>query len=362
MQKKAKPHLFILFFIAIIWPLSFIIFKAKSPEDKKVSDIVASQAFLSTLQNKDAEACIAMSYMSRVDVVIVGSSVAYSNIDPLILSKQFGGQSVAVCALPGWNTDFFDLFFKFLKENNIAPDRIVWLADGASHLKFSVHEKRVESAKRVLFDDEFHKTIAGNWIERFELESKSKEALSLYDNRISYHLRELASLIPEDVTQIILETEFNSETAAATISKTVKPVPNNKKKLQKLCANIIQRSIILDVVITPTPTVSQENFTDFDDSGKVSTKNTMANYYSENVGCVRSVFSDSLENWGLDNRYFLNRRLKEDYPYNLWKDPSSFGAQYENFNTLEKRNFYDTIHLNGIGAVVFTENLAERIR
>ncbi|MEP3890390.1 MAG: hypothetical protein ABJN69_07970 [Hellea sp.] len=362
MQKKTKPLLFLFFFIAIIWPLSFLLFRAKSPEDKKVSDIVASQAFLSTLQNKDAEACIAMTYMDSVDVIILGSSVAYSNIDPVILPTHFGGQSVAVCALPGWNTEFFDMFFKYLEENNIAPSRIVWLADGASHLKFSVHEKRIENAKRAFFDDEFRNKTAGRWIENFELESQSKDAINAYDQRISYHSGQFSDLKPEDVTQIILETEFNSETAAATISKTIKPVPGNKKKLQKLCANIVQRNIILDVIVTPTPTTSDDIFTDFGDDGEASTEKSMAGYYAENIGCVRSVISDSLESWGLDNRYFLNRRLKDDYPYDLWKDPASFGAQYDTFSTLEKRNFYDTIHLNGIGAVIFTEELAKRLR
>lgn len=363
MIKITKPLLFILIFVFIIWPMGFLFFRAQSPEAKGVAAIVSTKGFLSTLQNKNADACLAMTYMNRVDVVIVGSSLAYANIDPLVLTEQFGEQSVAVCALSGWNTDFFELFFKLLKDNNIAPKRIVWLADGSSNIKFKIHKKRVENAKNVIFNDEFRNKTAQRWTETLGTKKQSREKLTIYKDRLARHSNRLSALSNDDVTQIILDTDFKSEIAVAVIAETAQPLPRNEHKLQKLCANIRQRSIVFDIVIAPSPTTTNtDDFTELFEPSNSVEDSPVASYYKDNVDCARSIISASLEDWGLDNRYYINRGLRDDFPYDMWEDPALFSSRYDALSSREQRWFYDSSHLNGVGAVIFTREFVKQLR
>lgn len=343
--------------------MGFLLFKAKSPEANGVAGIVSTKGFLSTLQNKDADACLAMTYMERVDVVVVGSSLAYANVDPLVLSEEFGGKSVAVCALSGWNTDFFELFFKFLKENNIAPNRVVWLADGASSIRFKIHDKRVENAKNVIFNDDFRNKTAQKWTEALGTKEQSQATLKSYQDRLAHHSHQLSILSNKKVTRIILDTDFKSETALDVIAKTAIAVPDNEDKLQKLCANILQRSMVLDIVIAPVPTTTNTtNFTKLFETSNIVKDSPVASYYKDNVDCARSVISDNLEYWGLDNRFYVNRGLRDDFPYDMWDEPASFDTRFNTLSAREQRWFYDSSHLNGVGATIFTKELVKRLK
>jgi len=328
MVKLTKPTLFLLIFVLVVWPLGFLTFKAKSPETKKIANIVSSEGFLSTLQNTASDACLAMTYMDRVDVVIVGSSLAYADIDPLVLSEQFAGQSVAVCAFPGWNTDFFDMFFKV-----------------------------------IMFSGDIRNRTAQKWVETLGTEELSANQLKEYRDGIERHSSLISGLSDSVVTQIILETEFRSEAAANVILKTAMPLPRNENKLQKLCANLRQRSVVLDIVVAPMPTTSDAaRLTEFYEISDGEEGNPIVNYYKDNAACARTVISDSLAGWGLDNRYYLNRNLRDDYPYDLWEAPDSFRENYEALPDREQLRFYDSSHLNGVGATIFTKSLAERLK
>jgi len=361
-MQKNKSFIFILLFVLIIWPLSFLFFRAKSPETKVISDIVSTKAFLSTLQNKTTDACTSMAYMDRIDVVIVGSSLAYADIDPLILSEEFGGQSVAVCALSGWNTDYFVPFFKYLKEHNIAPARLIWLADDSSHIRVHLHDERLKQAEGALFNAEFRNKLTQKWVETLGTKEAFEKALEDYQKRLEFHSERLRNLSVEDVTKIALETDFASETAVLNIAKKAKPVPQNIDKLRKLCANISQRSIIFDIVIAPGPTTSEEILSDSIKSSQALESVSLESYYQKNVPCVRSIVSKPLAEWNLDNRYFLNRDLRDDYPYDIWENPALFSESYEALGRRDQLRFYDANHLNGVGATIFTKSFVESLK
>jgi len=358
-----KPVFLCLFILLMFLMVYFVFSNFYEDNYNDISEVVSSDEFLMDLQNKSPDGCIALMHMDSVDVVLVGSSTAYSHVDAYILSEGFEGSTVGVCALAAWNADFFDYFFLFLKENHIDPDRIIWLVDQYSHLELTNHDKRKAYAISVFSDEALQQKKLEEWIEAYMADDYSRrKAKSEYNQKIDRHEEEISFLSLETVEEIVRQIEFPSVATLAKVLETAKPNPDNKNKLRKICDHIEQHSIHLDIVIAPIPKETELAFSKGEASLSSLEGVGLREYYQKYVQCERSLVEASLKDWGLDARYFVNRKLKPAYPYEIWNDRETFQARYDAMHPKLRSQLYDDSHMNGVGAVLFTEDLVAAIK
>ena len=344
MFKKPNPLLFLAFIALIIWPANYAAHVFASAAPNEFSALVASDEFLKGLQGRTPDGCVALAYMKDVDIIVVGSSHAYADIDPYEFSRGFAGKSVAVCALSSWNTDFFRDFFKFLEDRKLAPKRIIWLADDGSLLLLSSHEQRMTYMKAVFFDAAMRKKTTDKW---------AAGSGYNYEDRLAAHSAALDNLSEAAVLNILSNTELPNVAVMMTGLRNAKPNPRNDKNMRRLCADLGQRNIRLDVVMSPVPTHTSSLF---------SNKGETTAYLKQNLPCARRVIDKPLSQWGLDPRYFINRRLRDDYPYEMWMNQEAFIKVYEDMPEKAQKRLYDLDHMNGVGAVVFTRAMSKALQ
>ena len=361
-NKRAKYVSLLLGAILAVSLLCLALPKLTPSSETKVSRIVSSDAFLAGLQNKAPDGCVALMHMESVDIVLLGSSSAYAYIDAYVLSQAFDGLSVGVCALPAWNADFFEYFFAYLDDHDIRPERIIWLTDQYTHLQLDNYDKRKAYARSVFSDPVLQEKEVQEWEDTFGAETFSyAQAMSDYRERISRHMRDIEALSLPVVEKVIKRTDFASKAALKTILETARPNPDNAAKLRRICAYTEQNSIRLDMVLAPVPKDTELLFNQARERSAAASPANTAMRSDTSISCAQSQIAAPLEDWGLDSRYFVNRMLKPNYPYDIWRDPDTFEEKYDAMDTRLRSLIYDESHINGVGAAIFTQKLADAI-
>lgn len=361
-MKNAKPLFFILGIVLIIWPVNYFIhgMQRPSPHAEKLNRVVQGDEFLMGLNNRPGDGCVALKYIKDVDIVVIGSSHAYASIDPYVLKNKLGNKRVALCTVPTWNTDFLHPFMKFLTKENVPPKRIIWIADAAVPLLIGAHDKRLDYAKAVFAEPSTQKKISNKWIENIDANlpvlGLSQKA---YVRRQQDHEDKITSLSLAQVKQRLETFGVVRDGNLLAVLKTAKINPHNKDNLRRFCTDLKLRGIDLDIIIAPIPDTTAaliaEHHPDTKDAG-------LQSFFEANVACAHSIVSQSLYDWGLDERHYINRFLKDDYPYEIWETPDEFEGFYENWHKRSKAHFYSPDHMNPVGAVIFSEKVGAIIR
>ena len=360
-MKNIKPLIFILFIVLIIWPVSYLlnVRQTEDPYAAQLSEIVKDDEFLLGLHNKHSHGCVALKYLTDVDTIIIGSSRAYASIDAYAYKEEIDGEHVAICAISSWNTDFLQEFMTFLQTENISTQRLIWIVDSAVPLKLNLHETRLKYAKAVFSDPELQRKMSEKWL-------KNKEAglpiLGLtrdaYENRKSFHETQINSLSLEVIQQRLDSVNGIATGNLEQVLSSAKLNSLNTKNLRTFCMDLKRNNIDLDIVLSPIPNKLSNLLSE---SGVVLSAANLKDFFETNTPCAQNVISKSLQSWGLDERHFMNRNLKDDYPYDLWNDSVALEAHYAELSPQLKPRFYSPDHLNAIGAHIFTKKLVSII-
>ena len=361
-MKNAKPLFFILFIALILWPISYFLHGRETidPHAQKLQQIVQDDEFLIGLHNKHSQGCVALKHLADVDTVIIGSSRAYASIDAYALKEALNGQRIGICAISSWNTDFLHEFITFLEKEDVSPKRLIWIVDSAVPLRLGLHEKRLEYAKAVFSDSELQKKMSDKWVEnkdaKLPILGLSKDA---YLERMTFHKNQIEN-IPVNVVRDRLDTF--EEVAIGNLAKvmaTAKVNPFNTKNLRRFCTDLKLHGINLDIVVSPVPNKVASLVSQSMPDSEVS---NLLSFFEIHTPCAKNIIDQSLEDWRLDERHFMNRNLKDDYPYDIWNVPEEFGSHYADMSPRLQPRFYSPDHLNAVGAHIFTKELADIIR
>lgn len=355
-----KPVLFLLFFAVIIWPLNYVIHYAQPARDAEFSDIIASDEFKMGLYGDPVSGCVSLGAMKSVDMVVVGNSHVYAGVDAYVLSRVFPDKTIAVCGFSLWNLDTFDVFMSYLTELRLAPKDIVWLVDFGSIVD---HQNSLKRTKPIHHDYFFNKTTRAEVHNRWKNNIDNGEAVlelssNQYFSQIDTHKAHLLKRNLATVNEIVYNTEFRDGLKLIKWFERSKVLPDIDRKTRQLCATLSQRNINLTLVSQVIPIQSRELFhkTQFSDD----ILNT-ADYLNHRMPCVRQYIKPSLEDTGLDARYFFNRQMKDDFPYEILDNPDDFNKAYEKLSKREQARFYDLTHLNPVGAAQHTEFWAKKL-
>ena len=360
-MKKTKSLYFILVVVLLIWPINYLIhgLQKQDPNAERITEIIQSDVFLMGLNGKHGEGCIALKYMQDVDIIIIGSSHSYAAIDPYVLQQNIEGKRVGICAISSWNTDYLHEFMQFLNRENISPKRIIWMADLAVPITLGLHEKRFENAKAILSDTTTQLRISDKWL------AKTEEGLpplgiskDAYKNRQTFHGNALSALSLTAVKERLDTFTEVRDGNIIEVLKTARINPANEKNLRRFCTDLKLRGIDLEIVLPPIPDRTASLFSQH---GPKFQYTDLSSFLDANLPCLKGISSESLIGWGLDERYFINRSLYDDHPYEIWNTPDEFGPYYTNLRQALKPRFYSPDHLNPVGAVIFTKELAQLI-
>jgi hypothetical protein len=327
------------------------------PHAKRLSQIVQEDEFLMGLHSKAAEGCVALKHGQNIDIIIIGSSHAYAAIDLYALKSTLGNKHVAMCTLPTWNTDFLHPFMTFLATENLSPKRLIWVADAGTPLKLGQHDKRLDYARAILSESETQKKISNAWIENIEAGLPPlKLSKELYQKQRRLHHDKITSLSLAQVKQRLEAFPKVSEGNLAAVLNTAKINPQNKNNLRRFCTDLKLRGMELDIIVAPVPDITSKLIARYSSDTDYA---DLSEFLAANVACAQSVVSPALNDWGLDERYFINRFLKEDYAYDIWGKPEDFSLFYENLPRRSQINFYNPDHMNPVGAVIFSQKIGE---
>lgn len=360
-MKTINPVFFVLFIALIIWPMNFFLHGRQpiNPHTEKLSHIVQEDEFLIGLHDTHGNGCIALKHLSNVDTIIIGSSHAYASIDAYALKEAQRGKRVDICAIAAWNTDFLHEFMTFLKKENVAPKRIIWIADSAVPLRLNLHQKRLEYAKAIFSDEDLQKQVSDKWIEN---QQASLPILGLtknaYEERNLFHENQINMLPTDIIKQRLNKLEDIATGNLQKVLTSAKVNPLNQKNLRRFCIDLKLHGIDLDIVISPIPRKVSDIISQNTSTERSSNLYTFFKTYTP---CAKNIISKSLEDWGLDARHFMNRGLKNEYPYEVWNDPEALELYYKNLPPRLQSRFYSPDHLNAIGAQIFTKNLSKVI-
>lgn len=308
-----------------------------------------------SIQNRTSDGCVALSYQKDVDIIVVGNSHTYANIDPYILSQGVGGKSVGVCAMASWNGDFMEPFLDYLQVLNITPETIIWLIDDSAFLEFGNQAARAAYRDAVFTDTVFRNKTAASWrADDSKFERVSRNAYLEKRRAMASDL----SRIPEDkVAQIINTRPLPNFTGLENAVKTLSPMPDIDRAMSSLCKRMDAQGIRFISIATPLPHYTRRMFERAAPLNQFGQDENVAAFVSRYAQCLSRVESRSLEDWGLNITHFVNRFGYADYPYEIWDNPEQFDEKFETLDATLQKQLVDPDHLNPIGAQIFTREV-----
>jgi|GEM_PF-5275732 len=358
---KTRSLIIFISIFAIIWIVNYFMYGFERPDSNtaRLKQVVQQDEFLMGLQGKQGEGCVALKFMNDIDTVFIGSSHAYASLDPYVIRQASGGKRIGICALAAWNTDFLHEFVKFLSSENIEIKRLVWVADPATLFEITQHEKRLAYAQSLLNDSAHQKRISDTWIKNLdENHPPLLLAASEYKHRRDQHRIQINALSSANVSGILDRYPLIAERNLPSVIRAAQVNPRNEKNLRRFCADLKMRGIALDIVTSPVPERISNLVTN---SGPELQKLSPREFLEAFTPCAQNVISKSLEEWGLDERYFVNRRLNDDYDYTLWEKPEEILVYYQELIPDDQAIFYSPDHVNPVGATIYSTHLGRLI-
>jgi hypothetical protein len=133
-----------------------------------------------------------------------------------------------------------------------------------------------------------------------------------------------------------------------------RPMPGIQQIVDRTCRALARAGLRLGVVYIPESRWLNERYTPGQREAFIRDARRFAQ-------CADWVDLSAFESFGLDNRYFVNRYLVDNYPYAGWQDVS-LARQWIDESATERRwQFFDPDHLSAAGAREFSARTAPRL-
>lgn len=345
-----KPvHLFVI--VGVFWAGLAGAYWLNRPEPPEFFEQVHSPEFRMGLYNKGAESCVALASLDRLDVLVVGNSHVYAGIDAEAVAQAFPRQRTGVCALGTMRLEFLGHLFDYLDLHGLAPRRLILVVDPSALSLFDIDDEQVRTT---LFDEAVRTPILTEWTTaRDQGLPLLGQTVAEIREQINFHEAQIEALDLNSVEQILAENTLRHEAYVNAFIGRMRLRPTLERELNEFCTQTRQRRMVVDIVGVPGgPFDLVEHPLEVNG---ISIANGVEQFVDA-FPCERRVVNRTLEGWGLDVRYRLNRLLDDEFDYAMFADPDSFAERYAALPDNRTRHYaYDSSHLNRVGARKFTQ-------
>lgn len=338
-------------------------FNLRTDDPARAAALVTDPDFLAGLRDQpEGDGCIALQSIDDIDVLVIGSSHVGAGVDPLILATEMDGQQTGVCAIPAWTMGHFDLLFEFLHDEGLAPDRLVWIADIGTIMDLPQSQQSLASAEQIFASNTVQRRVRDRWFgnvrnegSAFDLDQASRaEHLAAQTEALAgVELATLTALLdsqpPADLVR--LGRALSASRALA----------RPEEGLADICEAQNSAYGRLDIILSPIPERTLNYLSALEGTEYPQSLAAFAALLEQTLPCASSLQSNSLGEWGLDERHFINRSADTDYPYEVWESADAYQALTADLSRRQQRRLYDSNHLNLAGAEIFTRELVKHL-
>lgn len=342
--------------LVFIWALGYLVFvrTPAAPPLDEIATITRSADFRAGSREIGIDPCLALPHQDP-ELIVIGSSYVYTDISAQTL-EETARLRTGYCGIPAWKTDTLLPFIEYLEFHELLPQRIIWMVD-PSMLKIndSSDQDRLEDTKRLLADRKMAVDRAVRWLSRAE---KGLPPLLIDFEGLQTSLRQqgdaLDGLDPVRIDRLVRANDrqilFRPYRALGRLNTN----PRNEQNLSEFCKFIQEGGLSLDVVGAPFPDrtaeISSISWTDF------------SQHLRDIIPCADRVIVLDLKGWSLDMRHFINRKMFDDYDYDVWRmDDLAFESYVETLDRRGMQKLFDSDHLNGVGAEIFTREIFDAL-
>lgn len=289
------------------------------------------------------------------DIIFFGDSHAYAGWDYLLLDKSLTDKKIASCAIAGLHPNSIVEFLSFINKTKLKP----------KHLIVSI------SLSNFLYDPQKDIRITQTNDLLNEIQSPQENLLNLF----AIKWRKIPNFIKNDkITENkVIElsrkiADFNSFKIDALLQKhdifettfwKEKRDRQPNKQLPQIIKQIYKKSkqsnIELTFVYIPESKWLLKNYTKSQKKHFEKMLNLLSDYGFR-------VLAKDYYSGGLENKYFINRNLLQDYPYNAWGSKEEIDKWVIDQKGQHKWKLFDPDHLNAAGATYFTSRILPKLK
>lgn len=292
------------------------------------------------------------------DILFVGDSHSYAGYDYEYLQRILKKHVVGNCALAGMFPINLSHLISSTVESSLSPKYIVFGIQPRMFWDVKVRSNRVERARKEIFAISRPKESLVKL-----LQNKLSVLDKIYDgpkiNQAQIKQDGILKGMPVDVFDAFL-----AQPAAQKLPPLIywKEAVNNKtiytgmpEVIDNICTQLNRSNIKLAIVYIPESRWLNQIYTNGQRANFIKT----AMLFKQ---CADWIDLKFLKQYGGENRWFANRYLLDDYPYEAWHDPLKALKWVEEKPKERRWQFFDPDHMNSYGAKNFSIYMADKIR
>lgn len=309
------------------------------------------QSYLSKLRDTHL-GCQTLRYRMP-DILFVGDSHTYAGYDFLMLQQSLPRRKVGSCALSGMFPENLADLLDEAQKSALLPTQVVFGIQPRMFWDVTERDDRISRAKleisklntpRERLTTLFNKNYRS--IERFigvgsKLPSIDKQVSILEAMNDQQFDRFLADEKSNQLHPLI----FWRDAVAQAI-----PFKRNSEVIDRICASVKRTHVKLGIVYIPESRWLNETYSE----QQIAEFRLVAEKFKK---CADWVDLSFLDQSGGPNKWYANRYLLDDYPYEAWSYPDAAEAWIKTAEIERRWQFFDPDHLNGYGAKIFTGHM-----
>lgn len=288
---------------------------------------------------------------NKLDYLVVGDSHSYTAYDFLKLSRLLDTKKIGTCTLGGY---YFETMIHFIKSTHKIISNSKYILYGLSYRQFTNGKNKasqIDEHMKMISDIDSIETSRTNHINNLMRQiienDRHKNILKEYGKTTDKWTSFINSLKTSAVSKIFKSIQNVSSSSWKTYLAMAQTSPKINNLVREFCDHINANKIKLILIDIPeSPFLSERYSPRQRQDYEVIKKNLKK--------CAIAFLDKNIFKKSNDNRYFLNRSLKEEWL-------TAHGAKQ--LNTPDIINdAYDYDHMNLIGAQYFTQSLAEQLK
>lgn len=349
-SKVAGRRIDVTLFAVFTLALAFLPFAYHAYEPLlEVNELVRSTPradYLASLRDRTLVGCLLMKE-TRPDILVLGDSHSYADIDYEELERRVAPTRVGHCAVGAAFLETFDQWLTYFESSGYRPKQIVFGSSVRMFMNSPTKATRRAITNNILFDNSYKSRELARWIsERAQGRPAFGTSAALKQAWLTQNAPKIAALSPQVIDATLHASRVQYLLSWKGVGKGAFS-PGSRELIDKICVRLVKMGIKLSVVHLP---ISPYGWSAYTDKQKAEYADILG-YFSR---CASPIIIPKSEEIGIDSRSFVNRPMLDDYDYGIWDGkPHEFG---------EKAHYvFDVDHMNPVGAQIFTKWLADRL-
>jgi len=288
----------------------------------------------------------------RPDILFLGDSHTYAGYDFNALSAIFETGSLSTCALGGFYLESFFIVADHMRRNGYFPKFIVlntspreFVNGRDKNAALTVHKSYLDSPYT---PREFIQDLIKGTLGRSALDADVR-----YTDELKVAMaqrKRLAAIDPAAAARYIAEYPNRDFRSWTTWAERVEFTARVRTVIEEICAVVRQNGAHLAVVDIPESPALRDTIYR---SGFVAHYASILSHFS----CADLVIADPASAYGIDDRYFFNRFMLADFPYDRISTGERIGPDPGGRDI-----DYDLDHMNLVGAGRFTQRVGKSLQ